>query len=185
MEDLLWERLRNNEKNAFTEMYKAYYQFLFSIGFRLCGDMDLTKDCIHDMFLELWNNRDRLPPVEHVGFYLKTYLSRKISSKIPKLKSTLIAEQEHPENQHSYEDLLIALQSEAEMKDKVKRAFLKLTRSQLEVIRMKFFQDKSYQEIAKHKSTTARTIYNQVYQSLKILREHLKIVVYCSCLMNW
>jgi RNA polymerase sigma-70 factor (ECF subfamily) len=180
VEDILWARVRNNEKAAFTEMYKAYYQFLFSIGFRICADKDLTKDCIHDMFLEIWHNRENLPQVQHVGFYLKTYLRRKISKEVPRLKNIRQAgtsDSEINDIQYSYEDILIALQSQDEMKEKVKVAIQKLTKSQLEVIRMKFFDDKSYLEIATYKATTARTIYNQVYQALKTLRQYLKILL--------
>jgi RNA polymerase sigma-70 factor (ECF subfamily) len=161
-------------------MYKAYYQFLFSIGFRICADKDLTKDCIHDMFLEIWHNRENLPQVQHVGFYLKTYLRRKISKEVPRLKNIRQAgtsDSEINDIQYSYEDILIALQSQDEMKEKVKVAIQKLTKSQLEVIRMKFFDDKSYLEIATYKATTARTIYNQVYQALKTLRQYLKILL--------
>jgi DNA-directed RNA polymerase specialized sigma24 family protein len=40
---------------------------------------------------------------------------------------------------------------------------------------MKFFEDKSYEEIAAITSTAPRTIYNQVYEALKTLRKHLRL----------
>jgi len=85
VEDQLWDAIRDNDKEAFTMLYKAYYQLLFAEGFRTCGNKDLVKDCIHELFLEIWYNRHKLPPVQHVGAYLKTYLRRKIQREAGKL----------------------------------------------------------------------------------------------------
>lgn len=180
MEDLIWKAIRkNDDKNAFTEMYKAYYQFLFAYGFRISADKELTKDCIHESFLEIWNNRDNLPEVQHVGAYLKTIVRRKILKEIPKTIKQYVVDvndEKMQETEAPYEDLLILLQSNHEMKLKVQKALLQLSPKQLEVIKMKFFEGKSYSEIAEKKLSTPRTVYNQVYESLKILQKYLCIL---------
>lgn len=175
-ENLLWLRIRNNDITAFTHLYKDYYQFLFASGFRQCGDKELTKDCIHDMFLEIWNSRTSLPEVEHVGFYLKTILQRKILRKLPKehhhsdLHST-------DEIVNSYEHLLVEHQADTAMKEKLQQAIKHLTKSQMSIIKMKFFEGKTYEEIAAFNNTTTRTIYNQVYNALKILRKLVSYIM--------
>lgn len=180
MEDLIWKAIRiNNDENAFTEMYKAYYQFLFVYGFRICADKEITKDCIHESFLELWNNRNNLPQVQHIGSYLKTIVRRKILKEIPKTIKYGTADVNDEQvfaSESSYEDLLILLQSNHEMKVKVQKALQHLSPKQLEVIKMKFFADMSYTEIAVKNLSTARTVYNQVYESLKILRKYLSLI---------
>lgn len=178
MEDQLWAAIRNNDKNAFTTMYKAYYQLLFAEGFRVCADKEMVKDCIHELFLEIWHKRGRLDPVQHVGAYLRTYLKRKIQREVEQLPrhyamddiETRVKEMEYP-----YEELLIRLQSKHEMVEKVRIAMSHLSHRQIEIIRMKFFENKSYEEISTLTTTSPRTIYNQVYDSLKILRKYLKI----------
>jgi len=178
MEDQLWKAIRKDDKDAFTEMYKTYYQFLFSYGIRISGHKDLTKDTIHELFLEIWNRRKELPEVQHIGYYLKTILKRKINKEIPKEQAR---RQDHREESHlnrveySYEELLIQSQSKEEMQEKVRTAIRSLSKKQLEVIRMKFFDNKSYAEIASLTATTPRTIYNQVYESLRILRKCLTV----------
>ncbi|OIR03433.1 ECF RNA polymerase sigma factor SigK [mine drainage metagenome] len=157
-------------------MYKAYYQFLFVYGFRISADKELTKDCVHESFLEIWNNRNSLPEVQHVGAYLKTIVRRKILKEIPKTVKQYagdINDEKERTAESSYEDLLILIQSNQEMKLKVQKALLQLSPKQLEVIKMKFFEGKSYSEIAKKNASTARTVYNQIYEALKILRKHL------------
>jgi len=179
VEDQLWSAIRNNDQEAFTAVYKACYQLLFADGFRRCADKDLVKDCIHELFLEVWHTRHQLPPVEHVAAYLKTRLKRKIWKEAEKLQQhptvanpeTRVKEMEYP-----YEELLIRLQSKQEIAEKVRRAMQQLSRRQLEIIRMKFFENRSYEEISTLTTTTTRTVYNQVYDSLKILRRYLKML---------
>ena len=176
MEDQLWKAIRNDDKESFTEMYRAYYQFLFSYGIRLSGHKDITKDTIHELFLEIWKRRRELPEVRHVGYYLKTILKRKINKEIPKEQARRLdgREESHLSGvEYSYEDLLIRSQSKEEMQQKVRTAILSLSKKQQEVVRMKFFDNKNYEEIASLTATTPRTIYNQVYESLRILRKFL------------
>jgi len=179
LEDLLWNAIRKNDENAFTEMYKSYYQFLFVNGFRACADKELTKDCIHESLLEIWNKRTTLPEVQHVGAYLKSIVQRKILKEMPKGVRRFDVNLDGNETElieNSYEDLLILLQSKEEVKAKIKLAFQHLSPKQSEIIKMKFFDDKSYTEIAAVTDTSPRTIYNQVYESLKILRKYLVLL---------
>lgn len=178
-EDLLWRAIRNNDLEAFTEMYKSYYQFLFANGLRVNGNKDLVKDAIHELFLEIWKSRTRLPEVSHIGYYLRTILRRKIIKGVPQQQWRSLEElpSGHDEAaEFSYEEQLVRLQTDEEMKQKVRNAIHSLSRKQLEVIRMKFFDEKSYAEIADLTATTPRTVYNQVYEALKILRKCLGLL---------
>lgn len=175
-EDPLWSGIRNGNMTAFTNMYKAYYQFLFSYGFKVSGNKEQTKDWIHEIFLELWNRHEQLPAVEHVGFYLKTYLKRKIMREMPRGQVAAVKAMEAGDHflaGHSYEELLVQLQTSLEVKEQVEKAMTQLSPRQLEVIRMKFFEEMSYEQIAAATQAAPRTIYNQVYESLKTLRRHL------------
>lgn len=178
-EDLLWKAIRNSDLDAFTEMYKSYYQFLFAYGMRVNGNKDLVKDAIHELFLEIWKSRARLPEVAHIGYYLRTILRRKIIKGVPQQQWRSLEElpSGHEEvAEFSYEEQLVRLQTDEEMKQKVLNAIHSLTKKQLEVIRMKFFEEKSYMEIAEVTATTPRTVYNQVYEALKVLRKCLSVL---------
>ena len=159
---------------AFTNMYKAYYQFLFAYAFKIGGNKEMAKDWLHEVFFELWNRREQLPAVEHIGAYLKTYLKRKILHELPKQQAArTIDTGEGLSSEHAYEDLLVQLQTSREVKNQVEKAMAQLSPRQLQVIRMKFFEDLNYEQIAANTAAAPRTIYNQVYESIQILRRHL------------
>jgi len=63
------------------------------------------------------------------------------------------------------------------MKQKVQRAIHQLTKREFEIIRMKFFENKSYEEIASITTATPRTVYNHMYNALKVLRKSLNVFI--------
>ncbi len=180
-DDAGWKAVKNGDRSAFTDMYKTYYQFLFVTGFKKCSNKELAKDCIHEMFLEIWKKRKALPEVQHVGFYLKTYLIRKILKEFPKEQHYYVTGKDEDNVagvELSYEELIIQLQSKEELKQRVQRAIHQLSKREFEIIRMKFFENKSYEEIAAFTKATPRTVYNHVYNAMKILRKSLNFFLF-------
>lgn len=170
--DRNWKSMKEGNKNAFLIIYKENYNILFSYGFSLTCDKELTKDCLQEMFLELWNTRTSLnADVQNVNSYLRTWLRRKIS----RLQSAISKERSEPSQivELSYEDLLIAFQENEEKKKKLSRALNNLTQKQLEIIRLKFFENLSYAEISDRTSLTTRTIYNTICIAICQLRKSI------------
>lgn len=66
--DQAWTEMTKGSKPAFLKIYQENYKQLFSYGFSLCCDKELTKDCIQNLFLEIWNGRVTLSP--EVGFFI-------------------------------------------------------------------------------------------------------------------
>jgi RNA polymerase sigma factor (sigma-70 family) len=176
-----WGLMTRGDKEAFLTLYQSHYQALFCYGFSLSVDRDLTKDCIQELFLEIWNSRPSLnKEVKNVRTYLFTWLRRKISRELSKLAKERLLDGtagEFPFIQSSYEELLIAFQQSEEKKEQLRAALRKLTKKQLEVVKMKFFENLSYRAIADQTSLTPRTVYNLVYEAIRHLRESMKLAL--------
>jgi RNA polymerase sigma factor (sigma-70 family) len=175
--------MAEGDKGSFLLLYHTYYQALFCYGFSLSVDRELTKDCIQELFVEIWSTRSSLnKDVRNVRSYLFTWLRRKISrelSRLAKVKSLDFneANEETEYIQASYEELLIAFQQSDEKKKQLRSALAKLTRKQLEIIKLKFFENLSYRAIAARKSITPRTVYNTIYESIRQLRESMRLLL--------
>lgn len=171
--------MKGGNKNAFLNIYHENYNILFSYGFSLTCDKELTKDCIQEMFLEIWNTRVSInKDVENVSSYLCTWLRRKISriqSRIIKKRSFEEFSKNFEHNEPSYEEMLIAFQETEEKKEKLTRGLNNLTKKQLEIIRLKFFENLSYAEIAVKTTLTTRTVYNTIYLAIQQLRKDISM----------
>lgn len=173
--------MARGDKEAFLTLYQSHYQALFCYGFSLSTDRELTKDCIQELFLEIWNSRPSLNrEVKNVRSYLYTWLRRKISRELARLAKEKFPGELFEESlsvQSSYEELLIAFQQSEEKKEQLKAALKKLTKKQLEMVKLKFFDNLSYRAIADQTALTPRTIYNLIYEAVRHLREAMKLAV--------
>jgi RNA polymerase sigma factor (sigma-70 family) len=171
-----WLSMAGGDRNAFLIIYQNNYQALFCYGFSITTDKELTKDCIQELFLDIWKTRGTLNKnVSNVRSYLFTWLRRKISSALTRLaKAKFTASmQDAGLTQSCYEELLVAFQQSEEKKEQLRNALNKLTKKQLEIIRLKFFENLSYAEIAAKTSLAPRTVYNLVYEAIRHLRENM------------
>ena len=179
----LWKSMLAGDNNAFIAIYETHYQSLFAYGFSISTDRDLTKDCIQELFLEIWNTRSKVnKDVIDIRSYLFTWLRRKIGKELNITSShqqkDFFATEETGFSECSYEELLVAFQQSEENKEKVRKALKHLTKKQMEIIRLRFFENLSYSEIALQTSLSPRTVYNFVYEALKNMKEYMRLFLF-------
>jgi RNA polymerase sigma factor (sigma-70 family) len=169
-----WMLLRNSHTNALEELYNGHYLGMINFGIKLTGDREFANDCIVQLLIELWDKRQQLPHVENVRAYLLTCLKHKIIAEVKAQQTrneshhSLLTIQDNEEM--SYEDNLIRLQSDKAMKKKLSQALDKLTLRQKELLKLKFYDKLDYDEIALQSGISKRTAYNIIYDALKILK---------------
>lgn len=175
---IYWEQMRLGDKQALFELYNKMYFHLIRFGLKINADDELVKDCVNQIFLNMWDKRERLQPVEKVRSYLMTSLRRCMLDQLAYIDKTnnafnkLGAEENW--NELSYEEIIIKVQHDKEIKYKLGLAIKQLTPRQVELIQLKFFEGLSYEQIAQRTSQTVKTSYNTIYDAIKTLRKLLK-----------
>jgi len=174
-----WGGMVGGDRNAFLALYKSHYQALFSYGMMLTANRELTKDCLQELFLEIWHKQSSLDKeIKNVRSYLFTWLRRKIFRELALQSGQIVTDEmigSFATEELCYEELLIAFQQSEEKKEQLSNALKKLTRKQLAIVRMKFFENLSYAEIAARTSLAPRTVYNLIYEAIQLLREHMML----------
>src|SRR5476649_2270893 len=69
-DEFLWHCFRDGDQNAYSLLLRKHDNILFSYGSRFSKDEDFVKDCIQDVFFELWNRRERIKQTPCVKAYL-------------------------------------------------------------------------------------------------------------------
>lgn len=170
----IWTLLQSGNHQALLALYNAHYIGLMNYGMKLTGNRELTYDCITQILLRLWDTREKLPPVENVRSYLLTCLRRELmaSLKLENSRQSRLRDiqklTDHCEQ--SYEECLIQLQTSKAVQEKLTRALEKLTGREKELLKMKFFDDMDYDEIAATCNITKRTAYNIIHAAIKTLK---------------
>jgi RNA polymerase sigma-70 factor (ECF subfamily) len=161
--------------NGLEKLYKIYYPVLMRMGRLLSYHSEISKDTVNQVFLELWERKDRLPEVENIKSYLMTYFKRKLLGQIIESRQLDSLQDWHQETQTSSSQMeaIMAEELDQETKLKLAAAIKKLPKRQQEFLRLRFYDGMSHSEIAAHTGLTIRTIYNKLHEGINTLRKFL------------
>jgi len=174
----LWASVRNNNEQALYQLYHQQYDGLYRYGIRVCRDTELVKDAINSLFAEIWQKRNTLPELDNVKGYVFIWFKRKLFKQLKEQKAgsfineSILLNQEPEER--SYEEILIGIENNELLKEKIRRALDSLTARQKELIQLRFFEDLSFEEIAEKTNTSIRTIYNTIHAAINRLKTELR-----------
>jgi RNA polymerase sigma-70 factor (ECF subfamily) len=78
-EKQLWRAFRSGDSEAYAQLYDAYFEVLYRYGKKITSDTFLVEDCIQDLFVALWRNRETLsdlmsPKFTCISLYATTLL---------------------------------------------------------------------------------------------------------------
>lgn len=160
------------------EIYDLFFGYLYTQGFIFCGDKSLTKDSIQELFLELCEKPHIIGNIENPQAYLLTSLKRKIlkTKKKNKQSNPQISVLDQPK-ELSYEELLIKSQDDKDLQLNIQKALASLSPTQRKVLKLRFYEGLSYEEIANMTNTSKRTVYNQIHEAIKRIRKYVLLGV--------
>lgn len=148
-------------------------------GGQFCRDDNLIEDCIHDLFVELWRNREGLSNNDNIRPYLLVALRRKLIRQVKKQQRT------RNEGETSEIDFLaepaidqsIIQREISEANVKVlQEAMTQLSNRQREVLYLKYFEEMSYEDICEALGINYQSVRNLVSSGLKAMRKYLTVL---------
>lgn len=164
--------MRSGDRKALANIYTEYFNKLYNYGSRITVDLRMVEDCIQDLFIELWNKREKLNEVSNVKYYLFKSLRRKIILRLSKAKSIgHTVEISSFEMKLSHKSHYINHQEAKELRKRLATLLESLTPKQKEAIFLIYYDELSYKEVASIMAIRVRTVYNLVHQALLKLRE--------------
>ncbi len=179
-DSLLWKSFLEGDSSAYSLIYKRTSQDLFRYGLLYTSDRELLKDCIHDVFVKIYTNRNQLTPTDNIMAYLMVALKNTLLNTLKKSSNTCHLS-ENEANEFLFEDTLdtpetIYLQKE---KDKhtnktVHAMMSSLTDRQREIFFYRYIKDMSIDEISKITNMNNQSVSNSIQRALGRLRNLFK-----------
>lgn len=165
--------IKNGSFDAFRDIYIQYQPSLFAFIFRYLKNREETEEITQDIFLYLWEYKEKLN--ENLSFksYLFTIAKNKITDYFRKQKIVNL--------HHRYIRNFISMADEPTLKDLVYKdiktniaeAVEKLPEKRKMVYIMSKKLELSRQEIARHLHISENTVKNQLQEAMKFLRDLL------------
>nr|WP_295929536.1 sigma-70 family RNA polymerase sigma factor [uncultured Dyadobacter sp.] len=171
----LWNDYQSGDMYALANIMQNYYSDLFHWGLRLHAEREFVKDCIQDMFVNLWKTHQSAARVANVRSYLlvalKTRILRELSRKHVTHQSML--SDEYSFSVEFSSDLrLIDEEHEVYQVRKLEGVLNNLSGRQKELIYLRFYQSLSFEQIAEVMNLSRQSVYNLLQKSLGSLRKH-------------
>ncbi|MEM9675483.1 MAG: sigma-70 family RNA polymerase sigma factor [Bacteroidota bacterium] len=164
----LWNQLREGQQSAYLAIYEQFSDILYQYGAKFTSDRELLLDCLHDLFLDLWDRRQYLGPTDSIKFYLFRALRRRIACSLNKPVSR--QEYRNMELVDSSEFRWVTEEAAHESKNHLQKAIASLPERQREVIYLRYYNSFSFEEIAGIMKIDIRSAQNLTYKALAKLR---------------
>jgi DNA-directed RNA polymerase specialized sigma24 family protein len=122
----IWCIFKKGNKQAFAILYRRYFKVLFQYGIKMAEDKDLVKDCIHDLFIDLWKNKENLTAPKSVKAYLLSAIQHKLIRQLTRVRTrqSEMTRMKFPVAVPCREDQLIADQIHLAMGKNLARKFV-------------------------------------------------------------
>ncbi len=141
-------------------------------------DKELIKDCLHDLFVEIWKNHQNLGPTTSVKFYLMASIKRKIVRHLEGSLKTASNDFNYILNQSETfqsAEMILVDQENDEMNTKLlSKSLNKLSKRQREAISLKYYYNMDTDQISSKMNINPQSVYNLLFGALKSLKMNLE-----------
>jgi len=171
--DLL-QRLLQNDEVALGLLMKMYYDDLYNYAARFTKDDGLIKDCIQEVFISLWQRRETVSAILSPKYYflraIKNKVLKSLHKNIRKITSGHLQEDYDFFHEFSIERIIIEKQISDEKAEKLKRTLSLLSKRQIEIIYLKYYQYLDHGQIAELMNISRQSVYNLLHEAIHKLR---------------
>ena len=166
--------LRKGDLNAFNQLFDKYNKKLYFFAKGYLRSSEDAEELVQEVFLKIWETRGNLK--DHLSFnaflFTITYNAvlkhfRKTGRERKHLEQALLYKEE------SSDDTSAAVEY-SELLSITNKAIDKIPEKRREIFKLSRQSGLSNAEIAEQLQISKKTVENQIYQSLKFLREQLK-----------
>jgi RNA polymerase sigma factor (sigma-70 family) len=177
-DEALWNSFRGGDEQtherAFERIYATSFRDLYVYGYRIAGSKELAEDCIHDLFVYLYDHRTTLGTTTSIKFYLFRSLRRLIVTAL-KQRHNLVSPDELPANFEfdvalPHEAIIVESDAEREAQRALQQMLEALPKRQKEALYLAYYEGFSNSHIAEVMGVEVETVYNLVYRAMTTLK---------------
>jgi RNA polymerase sigma factor (sigma-70 family) len=179
----LWQQLKNGSELALGKLIKKYFNLLQNYGYKFVRNEDFVKDCVQEVFVEIWSRRQNISQPDSVRAYLlssvrKRILRESVRQKINGEDEIINIENDLKFAEFSPELIIIEQENTEETIQKVAVLLNLLPKRQREVVYLRFYQNLERDEIAQIMGVNAQSVSNLLQAAFKTIRENWSGIIF-------
>jgi RNA polymerase sigma-70 factor (ECF subfamily) len=187
-DETLLSLVADGDKEAFTMLYRRYWESLFSTAARALRSKTDAADLVQDIFLSIWNRRNDLRITGSLAAYLQTSVRYKVIKYIEKnvtRRDYLILLTEVLVN-YQPPDAESTLQIK-ELQHVIQSAVAQMPNKMREVYQLSRKHHLSHKEIAERLDISDETVKKHIQHALQIIKTAISLnaTTFAVLLMQW
>jgi RNA polymerase sigma-70 factor (family 1) len=168
--------LKRDDEAAFSEIYRRYAENLADFTAARLFNLEDARDLIHDLFVNLWQNRSQL----YIDRNLKAYLFTRVRHGIvDKIRKNITREEYAAMTQAlvtSFEPGVEQQLAAKELQQTIQKSLNSLSPRVKKIYQLSREENLSIAEIAEELQLSEQTVKNQLTTALKHLRESIGLM---------
>lgn len=173
----LWQQLKNGSELALGKLIKKYFNLLQNYGYKFIRNEDFVKDCVQEVFVEIWTRRNTVSQPESVRAYLLSSVRKKILRESVRQKMNQGNELIDIENDLNFVEFspelkIIEQENTQENVQKIAKLLNSLPKRQREVIYLRYYQNLERDEIAEIMGINSQSVSNLLQVAFQTIREN-------------
>ena len=177
-----WNKIKGGDKAGLEGLYTLFIHEMMAFGLSIVSDRSLVKDCIQELFIEIWRYRKNGNEVKNVKTYVFRSLANKINKEITKEKKRHAKEQAEGFQalyfRNDAEVGVINLQEEETANKRLLDALEKLPSRQRQVLGYVFFESLSNDQISKLMGINVQSVYTLTWKAICNLKKHYLVPLF-------
>lgn len=166
----IFENIRNGDETAFNALFDQHYTALCFFASKYLNDMDLSRSLVQELFVNLWEKREKLNIKQSVKSYLYTAVKNRAIDFLRSVKEKEpLSENIDNWQQTPFHDLI----EESELNERINKSINTLPSKCREVFVLCRFEEMKYLEIAKELGISIKTVEMHMSHALKKIRSDL------------
>ncbi len=173
-DDLLVAKLRENDEDAFKSLYDRYSKKIYFFSLRYIGSKEETEELVQSIFINLWEHRSSLNETLAIKSYIYRSAVNYITNYLKKkaIRTRFNESEIHKTgilSNHIYEQVFLH-----DLESTINSIVDNLPAQQQKIFRLSRHKGLTNKEIASKLDLSVRTVENQMYRVLKVIRTFLK-----------
>lgn len=172
-ENYLFLQIAAGDESAFRALFDAYRERLFSFAWQLCHSAVDAEEVVQDIFLKLWEQRDKLAAIEYPRKYIYSMTRNRTLDLLAKIARNDQMIKDVWTNMSQSDNLTENLLQAEESRRLIQQALEQLPEKKQTIFALSRNQGLSHQEIADQMQLSVQTIKNIVTEVLKHIQVYL------------
>jgi RNA polymerase sigma-70 factor (ECF subfamily) len=172
--------LKNDDRDAFAEIYKRYWTVMYMHALKMIRDEDDARDIVQEVFTSLWIKRQSIGSDVNLAGFLFISTKNKVLDVVARKRVRLDYLDSLAAFAEVHNNQTLELIEEKEIMEALDREIALLPPKMKLIFEMRIHQHCTYKEIADELNISDKTVKKQISNAIKIIRpklHHLSAIV--------